>query len=168
MESKFGFTLIESVIVMAVVGILSIIVIIAINNAMSGVQLTSAADKVVSDLRYAQTMANGVGAWYGVSFEVAPGNRYYVYTTTGTIDTPAENPGKRGHSFVTNLGTDFGVTISSVSIAGGRKVEFNPYQTPYNDRTGAVLSTEGVVTLQKDSATRTVRISPNVGRIYNQ
>jgi Tfp pilus assembly protein FimT len=165
--NRAGFTFIEAVIIIAVVAILSIVTIVSINGAMRGVQITTAADRLVSDLRYAQNMASSVGVWYGVSFEVNPGNSYSVFTTTGTVDTIAKNPGNN-NSFVVNLGTDFKVTIAAATIEGGRKIEFSPYQVPYSDRNVGVISTEAVITLQQGSSTRTVRITPTAGRIYSQ
>jgi Tfp pilus assembly protein FimT len=167
-NDRRAFTLVEAVIVLALTGLLSVVAAVAIGSAMNGVQITSAADKLVSDLRYAQTMASGVGVWYGVSFESGTASRYYIYTTTGTLDTLVDNPGKKGSSFVVELGTDFGVTIATATIEGGSKVEFSPYQVPYTDRTGAALSGEAVITLQKSGAVRTVRITPTAGRIYTQ
>jgi Tfp pilus assembly protein FimT len=166
--NRAGYTFVEALMTMVVIAILSAVVIININNAMRGIQISTAADRLVSDLRFAQTMASGAGIWYGVSFEVAPDNRYYVYTTTGTVDTLAENPGKRGSTFVINLGTDFGVTISAATIEGGKKIEFSPYQVPYNDKSGTTITSEAVITLQREGSSRTVRITPTAGRIYSQ
>jgi len=154
--------------VLAIVGIMSVIALVALNNAMRGIQLATAADKLASDLRYAQTMASGVGVWYGVSFETNPVNRYSIYTTTGTVDTIADNPAKRGTSFIINLGTDFGVNITAATIEAGKKVEFNPYTVPYTDKLGYAITAEAVITLQRGSSSRTVRITPAAGRIYAQ
>lgn len=163
-----GYTIIEIIITASIFAILSVIALIAFNNAMRGIQIGTATDKLSSDLRYAQTMASGVGVWYGISFETNPVNKYYIYTTTGTVDTMADNPGKRGTSFVVNLGTDFGIIIAAVTIEGGKKVEFNPLETPYTDKLGYATTTEGVITLRRGSSNRTVRITPATGRIYTQ
>jgi len=163
-----GFTVVELIIVLLVAGILAAVAGAAISRAMKGIQLSSATDKLASDLRYAQTLAQNTGTWYGASFEVDPLNQYTIYTTTGTSDMVVENPAKLGSFFIINLYNDYGVKIISAEIASGKKVVFNPLGTPYNDKTGAALTNEGVVTLARDSATRTVRITPNTGRIYIQ
>jgi prepilin-type N-terminal cleavage/methylation domain-containing protein len=163
-----GFTVVELVIVLLVAGILAVVAGAAISSAMKGIQLSSAADRLASDLRYAQTLANNTGTWYGISFEVHPLNQYTIYTTNGTVDTIVENPAKLGSLFIINLENEHGVRISSAEIAGGNKVEFSPLGTPYNDKMGTALSNEGVVTLARDSAIKTVRITPNTGRIYIQ
>lgn len=163
-----GFTIIELVMVMIFIGILSAVVIIAIAGPMRGIQLSGAADKLSSDLRYAQTMANGTGKWHGISFEVDPLNRYTIYTTTGTSDTSVENPAKPGSSFCINTDAEFNVTITGASIDGGSKIEFSPLGTPYIDKNGSAITAEGVITLTKNSSSKTVRVTPNTGRIYIQ
>jgi len=163
-----GFTIMELVIVMIAVGILSVVTIVATTRAIRQIQLGSATDKMVSDLRYAKSMASGTAKWYGISVEVSPLNQYTIYTTTGTRDTVAANPAKFQSNFIINLNTDYGVVIGSVNIAGGKKVEFSPLGTPYDDRYGTALTADGVITLSKESISRTILISPNTGRIFIQ
>lgn len=168
-----AFTLIELVLVMLIVIILSGVAIVSIVNAVNVLRVSNASDKLAVDIRYAQTMAAATAKWYGVSFDIDPLNpsqyRYYrVYTTTGTLDTPAVNPSKLGSDFVVDLSADFSVYISSISIAGGTKVEFSPLGIPYNDMTGSPITAEGTITVQKDSSARTVRLSPVTGRVYVQ
>jgi Tfp pilus assembly protein FimT len=168
---RLGYTIVEMVFVLIVVGILSVVAFAAINNAMRGIQLANAADKLASDLRYAKSIAESSGKWYGVSIEVSPVDQYTIYSTTGlaTGDTIADNPAKPGSGFIVKVYTDFGVTISSVTIEGGKKVEFSPGGMPYTDRYAfGPLSSEGVVTLSKSGSTRGVRIVPGTGRVYIQ
>lgn len=167
MKNK-GFTIIELVMVMVAIGILSVVTIVATTRAIRQIQLGSATDKMVSDLRYAKLMASGTAKWYGISVEVSPLNQYTIYTTTGTRDTVVDNPAKLGSNFVIKVNTDYGVSIYSVNIAGGKKVEFSPLGTPYDDRYGTALTADGVITLSKESISRTILISPNTGRIFIQ
>lgn len=155
MKSK-GFTIVELIFTLIVIGILSAITAIAISRAMLGIQLSSTADRLAADLRYAQTMANATGIWYGVSFEV---NQYAVYTTEGVTDMIVDNPAKRGSNFI--------VIISGATVESGQKIIFDPLGTPY----GAdkfPFTAEAVVTLRQDSSSRTVRIAPHTGRVYIQ
>lgn len=168
MRDRNGFTIAELVMTAIVVGIMAVATIAAISNVMRGIQLASAADKLASDLRYAQTMATGAGVWYGVSFEVDPVNRYRVVTTVGTVDTVVDNPAKRGTSFEVYVKANFNVTIAAATIDGGKKIEFSPLGTPYTDKFGSAITAEAVVTLRSGSSNRTVRITPNTGRIYLQ
>ncbi|MBI5078653.1 hypothetical protein HZB08_01345 [Candidatus Saganbacteria bacterium] len=168
MANRRGFTFVELVMVFLAVGVLSVVSMAAIGNVMRGIQLSNATDKLASDLRYAQSSASGTGVWYGVSFEADPVNRYRLYTTDGTTDAVVEDPAKLGNNFMVDLNTTFNVLVSSVSIGGGAKVEFSPLGTPYNDKNGSAISNEGVVTLIRGSSTRTVRVTPNTGRVYIQ
>jgi Tfp pilus assembly protein FimT len=144
------------------------VAIIALAGALSGMQLSGAADKLASDLRYAQTMASGTGTWYGVSFEADPTNRYALYTTDGTTDTYVDDPAKRGKQFIVDTQTDYAVIIGSITIEGGGRIEFSPIGAPYRDKLGAVLTQEAVIGLRKGSALRTVRVTPGTGRIAVQ
>lgn len=155
MKSK-GFTIVELIVTMIIVGILSAVTAVAISRAMQGIQLSSTADRLASDLRYAQTMANATGIWYGVSFEV---NQYAVYATEGGTDMIVDNPAKRGSNFI--------VIISGATVESGQKIIFDPLGTPYAaDR--SPFTAEAVVTLRQDSSSRTVRIVPRTGRVYVQ
>jgi prepilin-type N-terminal cleavage/methylation domain-containing protein len=163
-----GFTIIEMVMVFILAGILAVITIVTFTNPLRGMQLSNASEKIASDLRFASSLAQAHAGWYGISFETAPLSRYSVYTTTGTIDTIIENPNKVGDLFITNIGTDFSVSIAAVTFESGKKVEFSPLGVPYDDRTGSAITNEGVVLLTRAGASRTVRITPETGRIYIQ
>ena len=163
-----GFTIVEAVIVMVIIGIFSTISVVVIGGAIRQIQLGGATDRMASDLRYAQTMASSTGSWYGVSVEANPLNLYTIYTTTGTKDTLADNPAKSGTSFTVNVNTNYEVLIGSVNIAGGKKVEFSPLGTPYTDRYGTALTADGTITLSKESISKTIHISPGAGRVYIQ
>jgi prepilin-type N-terminal cleavage/methylation domain-containing protein len=163
-----AFTLIELVMVILIIGILGVASIAVITNAIKGIQLSSAATKLASDLRFAQNMAQATGTWYGVSLEANPGNIYTVYTTTGSVDSVVTNPANKNANFVINLNTDYMVQINSVSIGGGKQVEFSPLGAPWTDKNGVLVAPEAVITLARGSQSKTVRIVPNVGRVYIQ
>jgi len=166
--NRKGYTMIELSIALIILAIISVIAMIAIANSMRAMSISNAANKLATDLTFAQSLAAAAGQWYGVSVEVSPLDQYTVFVTTGTADSTVDNPGKRGSPMVINLKNDYGVSISSVNIAGGNKVAFNPIGTPYNNKSGSALAAEGVITISKDLTSRTVRITPNTGRIYIQ
>lgn len=159
-----GFTLIESAMIMMVIVILSLFVFININSSLRANRVNSAATKLAADLRYAQTLATGVGAWYGVSLEVDPLNQYSVLNNASII----ENPGNLGTGFIVNVKNDYDVTLAGVNIGGGNKIYFNVFGAPFLTQNGTSLAAEGVITLTKDGATKTVRIAPGSGRIHIQ
>ncbi|MFA6432055.1 MAG: GspH/FimT family pseudopilin [Candidatus Margulisiibacteriota bacterium] len=165
---KNGYTIIELIIVLAIVAAMSAATITIISNAMNTMELSSAANKVVSDLRYAQNTASFTGKWIGITFEASPADQYTVYTTTGTQDIALVNPTKPSTAFTINLNSDFHVGISAVNISGGSQVEFSPIGTPYIDKTGAELAADGTITLNKGAATKTIHITPVTGRLFIQ
>jgi Tfp pilus assembly protein FimT len=155
--------------VIVLIGILSVTTTAVISYAIRAIQLSGAADKLASDLRFARNMAQAAGVWYGVSIEANPTNTYSVYYTNGSVDTIESYPVKKQANFVINLSSDFSTLIETVSIEGGKKVEFDPLGTPYTDKNSITgISQEGVVTLIKSGVRKRVRIVPNTGRIYTQ
>ncbi len=158
--------MIELTVTMVIVALLAAVVFVAINSAMSGVQLDSAADKLASDIRYAQTMATGAGTWYGISFEVNPANSYSIYTTDGSVDTIVNNPARFGSPFTVNTNNNFAAQIGVLTIEGGvKKIEFSPLGTPYTDKSAGALSQEASITLTKGNSSRTVAVTKGTGKV---
>ncbi len=163
LKQKNGYTLIEVVIVIVLILILSASIFVYVNFSRD-FNLDSAASKVASDLRYAQSLSMSTARWYGVSFE---GNSYAIYTTTGTLDTLINDPASFGKDMVVNVYDQFGLSVN-VYIDGGNKIEFSPLGQPYIDRNSFILTNEGVVTLSTGALSKTVRITPNTGKVYIQ
>ncbi len=159
-----GFVLIELVVIMIIIGILAVFAMVALNPYRE-VKLDAAAQKVVADLLYTRNLALSTAKWYGVSFEVDPINTYTIYQTDGTTDTVIENPSQLGKDFIVDLYDYYsGVTINSVNIGGGNKLEFHPLGTPYNDKNGSAETVTGLVTIEYSGLTKTIQITPNTGR----
>ena len=162
--------MIELVLVLVMVMILSRAVVSAITNSINRIRLENASDKVASDIRYAQYMSTSTAVWHAISFETTPTNRYTVYTTTATADATVKDPADQRSNYIVNLSTVYGTSISTVTVETGvKKLEFSPSGAPYTDRTTAQpISSESVVTLSNNAGTRTVRVTPRTGRVYQQ
>lgn len=167
MRETSGFSLIELAMVMALIAIVSVGIFIYI-GFYGGLKLDSAAQKLVSDIRYAQSLAMSTTGWYGVSFEAVPINKYSVYQTTGTADSLVQDPANFAANLEVDVNSLFGLSIFSVSIEGGKKIEFSPLGQPYADKLGSPLTLESSIVLKTGSSTRTIRITPNTGRVYLQ
>lgn len=165
---RCGYTLIELVIVAVIISVLVITGYAKISSYRYQ-QLRSAAERIAGDMRFAKEMAAASSKWHGMLFQADPTNSYSIYTTDGAADTNIKFPQYPAQDFIVTLNNDYqGVAISSINIDSGTKVEFDPYGTPYTDKSGAPIGAEGVITLTQGSSTVTVRITPNVGRIYVQ
>ncbi|MFA6169234.1 MAG: prepilin-type N-terminal cleavage/methylation domain-containing protein [Candidatus Margulisiibacteriota bacterium] len=166
LSMKQGFTAIEMLMAMVVIGFLAAYAFLSL-NPYPGIKLEAAVKKVAGDLNYTRNLALIMTEWYGITFEADPNNTYTVYKTDGAIDATITDPS--GGLFAVNINQDFnGVIISGINIAGGKKLEFNPLGAPYIDKNGAAVSAEAIITLSFQGATKTIRITPNTGRIFTQ
>lgn len=164
-RKSLGFTLIELVITIAVVGVLATVAYVTMDSSLGSYRLGNAEFKVIGVMRYAQQLAMTNNDWYGVSFLVDPNNQYTVYQTDGSTDTPLSDPANPAQNMVADVAAEFpGVVISAVNIAGGDKVEFSPTGEPFDDRSGTALAATGTVTLTHDAVNRVIDILPVTGR----
>lgn len=163
-----GYTLIELLVSMVIIAIIALVGAIVFNSFRTQ-HLWSAAERVGSDLRYARNLALATGRWHGVEFFPHPANSYYVYETDGATDTTLKDPtdSSRNHYVVLNSVYQ-NIIISGANIQSGSKVEFSPLGQPFDDKNGSPLAGEGTVSLSDGGATVTVRIVPEVGRVYLQ
>jgi len=166
MMRRAGFTTVELVMILVIVGIMSIFVMISAINPYRAVKVDAAAKKVAADLQCARNLAISTAKWYGISFEVDPVNTYRVYVTDGTTDEVIEDPARSGKEYIVNLHDYYdGVKILAVNIGSGSKIEFHPLGIPFKDRTGSEISSTGVISLEFSGRTRTIQIVPNTGRV---
>lgn len=165
---KKAFSLVELVIIIVLMAILMFTGYAGISSYQTQ-RLRAAAERVASDLRYAQNLAITSTAWQGAAFQVTPANSYNLYETDGVTDTNLKKPEDRNQDFIVNLASEYqGVTITSVNIGGGNKVEFSPYGVPFTDRNGAAIAAAGYLVLSGNGLTVTTYISPESGRIFSQ
>ena len=164
-----GFTLIELVITIAVLGALSVGAYVAIDNSLTSFRLDAASAKLMNDMRFAQHLARTRNAWFGVSFQINPVNQYTVYETDGVTDTPVPDPVNPAQTLVVNMASEYdGTTITAVNIDGGSKVEFNALGVPFTDALASEIVAAGTITLTQGTTTRTIQVIPETGRVEEQ
>lgn len=111
-----GFTLVELIVVIAVIAILAGTVTVTMTNSYRDSQLVNAVAMSLSDLRYAQEMATT--RRQSVDFSVDAGTNTYEAYWTGTtnhIQSPAT-----GNDLIVTFGTGMygGISISSSGLGG--------------------------------------------------
>ncbi len=163
---RCGFTLIELVTVIAILGIVGIAIAGPTLAHIDSIRSRAAAARLSADIRYAQRLALSSGMLTWVAFDTSA-NNYTLY-----MEDPA-NPGRTGRLAVTHpleQSTDpieFGsgpfanVTIDSVSIGTGEELQFDNFGVPY-DRFGNALSTAGTIDL---STGVTITVYPLSGMV---
>lgn len=156
MKSERGFTVIEVVIVMVIVGILAIVAIPQVMGTMSATRLNNAAQKLAADIRYAKEFALSRHNVYGVDINTST-NTYEIFSWDGVNKTVINDPYTNAPmSTDLDLSTEYsGVTISAASID---EIRINAFGTP-QDSLGTNLTSAATITLANGGLTRQVQIT---------
>lgn len=148
-----GVTLIELLIVIAILGILSAAGFSVISGSTSGAALEEGLRRIAADLSYAQAVSVASGSARAVAF--SPGTDTYVLLE-GT--SPMQHPITR-RSYAVRLAEDFrgsGLSIPDCSFAGGDTLRFLGSGTP---------EAGGWVIVRSGAAQGTLEVSSSTGRI---
>lgn len=160
-----GFTLIELVIVLLIVGIVAAVTVTDLASSRARVALQGARLKLVGDLRYAQSLAVSRQLRHGIVFTPAQ-DRYAVYciNTTDIVTDPLS--GKPLTVAYTADALYQGVDLVATAIGPGtsNQVEFDLWGKPYANATAA-LAANATVTLACDAETVTVTVTPETGKV---
>lgn len=153
-----GFTFVELVIVIVIIGILSYVTYVKLGDSTTTIKIEAAARKMVSDIRYAQELAMTIGEETRFYVDVQ-NNRYYLKWSDGTyVKTPMANS-DYVISFAQN---DFlGVEITATNLTAGR-LDFNSLGSPLN--AGVPLTADVVVATLNN--VKSVKVRPRTGNAY--
>lgn len=144
--SRNGFTLMEFLVIIGIIGILALIGIPTFRSYQPTLQLSGSVRNLVSDLRYAQQLAVTEQIEYGVRFSTTTDPKYYqiikyggTTSTVKTVEFPEEI---------------IRVSISDLSdINSDKEARYIPY--------GSVRE-EGEITLENSkNATTTIEVRPS-------
>lgn len=163
-RSRRGFSLIELVTVVVILGTLSAVTIAALSPTISArQQATARTMAALLNRQRAQAMLTGVGTW--ASFNTSTNTySFFVDSTSiaGRANALAQTDPDRGGSWAISLnsGESAGVAISSVSIGGGgTDLGYDWRGRPVNSG-GTLLTSNAVITL---SGPTTVTIHAGTG-----
>ncbi len=153
-----GFTLIETIAILLLVSILSLLAIVSWTNSNAG--LVAETDTLKSNIRYAQykamsdvTSTLAAPSW-GVSLG---GSSYTLLSPTSKTGLPGETSSSQPwtHTYAS------GIKMTATSAAGSI-VYFDSRGRPV-DITGTLLTSSPTITLSQSSQTMTVTITANTG-----
>lgn len=128
-SNQIGFTLIELIVIMVIIGILSYFAVAKMNDSQEKMQYETMIKKISSDVQYAQQLALTKARSIRVYIDQA-NNRYYLKWGDGTyVQKPVG-----GGDFIIQLGTgEFkAVRITGTSFTNGR-LDFNTAGSPLNE-----------------------------------
>ncbi len=158
-KNQNGFTLIELIVVIVIVGILSYAVVANWSDAHENLQINATILKMASDVRYARDLALTEGMGSRVYIDVS-NNLYYLKWDD---DSYMQNP-LGGGDFVVPLGRpgEFGsVQITSTAFSNGGRLDFGTSGAPKN----AGSSFEGELDLVTLNNEKKIVITANTGYV---
>ena len=142
-----GFTFVELVIVMLVIGIMTAVAAPKFADSLLQHRATAAAQRGAMDLRFARRNAMAISGDQYVSYD-ANANSYQIFPGVTHLDHPSQ-------TYTVELDeSPYTATIVSVSFNGGSQVTFNGYGLPDN---------AGTIVVQAGSHQKTILLDVNTG-----
>jgi type II secretion system protein H len=144
-----GFTLVELVVVLVIAGILSVVMLPRFSQGI--VEVSSQAEQVAADVRYAQTLSMTHGARYCIFFT---GTGYQFRNTNCTV---AVNHPATGSTTAIVLS---GTTVATSNLAG----TFIEFDTKGRPQGFTVATSNATITVTSSGQARSIVVSPDTGK----
>ena len=150
-----GFTLIEIIIVIVLLGIITIVAVPQMINTLKTKRLYDAIEKLSDDLNYCRDYAISQHTNTWVEFNVGLNQYRLLYGNSWASSTGLIDPARNTTAWFT-INLDFiGVSLQSVSFTNGR-ISFNWWGTP---------SEGGNVVLTNGTNTHTIVVNAETGYV---
>ncbi|MBI9078073.1 MAG: GspH/FimT family pseudopilin [Desulfatibacillum sp.] len=151
-RSRQGFTLIEAIVVLLIMGIVSAVIVSQASMSLDST-VVAEAEALKSQFRYAQRRAMTTGDSWGIQIS---GNSYTMFNYDGTR-TNVAMPGAT--DMTKSLGA-LGITVT------GATVSFDSWGRPCSGETGVTaLASNLSLTVTKGSKSKNITITKNTGFI---
>ena len=142
-----AFSLVELVMVIGIISVIAAIAIPAYARSLQRYAIDAAAQRIVSDLAFAQNLANSTSSTQAVSF--APASA--TYQVAGMPD-----PDHLLSAYTVNLAATYsGVALQSANFAGLTQISFDGYGVPKQG---------GTVVLVLGDLQRTITVDISTGK----
>jgi prepilin-type N-terminal cleavage/methylation domain-containing protein len=149
--ARRGFSLVELVLVLAMIGVVAAIAAPRFARANNGYRADLAARRIVADLAYAARKARAASKPYTVTFNTAAAS--YQLVNVSDIDRSTQ-------PYVVKLAAEpYGVRMTSASFGGAPQATFDGYGMP---------TSAGTVVVRAGDAVRTVTLDAITGRVVVQ
>ena len=150
-----GFTLIEIIVVIVILGIITIVAVPQFTNTLRNKRLYDAVEKLNDDLNYCRDYAISQHTNTWVEFNVGSNQYRMLYGNSWASSTGLIDPARNTTAWFT-INVDFiDVSMQSVSFANGR-ISFNWWGTP---------SEGGNVVLTNGTNTHTIVVNAETGYV---
>ena len=143
-----GFTAMELVIVVLILGILAAAAVPKYADALNRFRVDAAARRIAADLATAQARARAASSNVSIVFTLPPqGSRYQI---VGMAD-----PDRPATTYTVNLAdSPYQVTLGSANLGGDATLIYNGYGTP---------DTGGTIVVQAGQYTKTITVEATTG-----
>ena len=149
-NARPGFTLLELVLVLAIMGVLAAIAVPRFNSSAVNYRIESAAWRLKADLTYARQLAKTAGASRSVTFDVSA-NQYTLSDVT--------HPDRPSEPYLVDLSEDpYATDIVSATFGFGTDVTFNGFGVPQSGGQIVIQVRDRQMTLTLDAETGGVTI----------
>ncbi len=145
MTSKSGFTLVELVLIISIIGILAVITMPKIGDITDDIREKAVSERIVEDINYIRNYAISRHDTTWLVVEPAQ-NRYALFVGPSAGSRTLIPDPETNELDTLDLDTEYtGVGITSASFGAGSEVSFNFWGTPSN--AGTIVLNSRTITL---------------------